>query len=489
MLIVGRHLTCVWAVCLTAGIALLAGPTRCAGEVNADLAAAYQLIQQGDSEGALAAYQTILDGNPPLDARCECLFWMGTVQEHIKQGDKAISSFEAVAALDPDYRWPQILHRLATRYLDKGDRAKADSLIQDLRSRRASTTSVKDRTRADLLIADWYKAVEDWPKAMEYYQSILGKYPDYDRDVLFAVGDTAGRAGKYDVAARALQEYIEKYPEGPQFELAATKLITAVASSNGDWNKALEKFEAIRAEHPGRVEEVLFNLGMSAHSAGKYAIAIQALDGYTSQYPDNQRFAEAAWRLVEDYTNESRFAEALAFLSRISLSHPKLRTHGTVLRAGLMVEGLNDVEASIELAQSVIDENTDPYEVFLAKNQMGFNYLYLRRDAKKAREFFTQALNAYPKDNLAIEIASDIAASYNLEGKHAEAARLYAEALEKYPCLVDDIAAHVRYMIGDSSAAAGDRSAAKNAWAELAAKHPDSEWTKIAERKQARWEK
>jgi TolA-binding protein len=141
---------------------------------SADLGAAYHLFKVGKSTEALAKYKAILAANPTADLQQQALFWSGIVQESSSMDDDAIASFELLSSTSPDYRWPEVLHKLTMRYHAKGDAAKEKYVLALLKQRRGAATIQTDMARADLLIGDYYKQTGDWSAAYQQFQSIRG---------------------------------------------------------------------------------------------------------------------------------------------------------------------------------------------------------------------------------------------------------------------------------------------------------------------------
>ncbi|GEM_PF-3710562 len=383
-------------------------PSSVRADATADLADAYQLFRSGKLTDALAKYQAVLATDSSIEQQSQALFWTGIVQESSVQNDAAISSFEALAALAPNYRWPEVTHKLAVRYRAKDDTAKAQYFFDLLRRRSAQETDPKTKSRADLLIGDYLKQGGEWGKAFQHFQSIRNLYPEHAEDILFQVAYTAHSAGQYDSAIKAGQEY-------------------------------------------------------------------------TKTYPDNGRFDEAAFRLVEDLRYANRHQEALAYLDTLCVARPDLMPRIKVTRAEVLAEGLKLVHESNTLAQQIIAENQDPYQVYLAKYRLAFNYLNKLHDVPQARALLTEIVDQYPKDNMAVEIASDIASTYGAEGNYRQAVKLYKDALAKYPCPVPEWDAWIRYMIGHSHLQAEDYPQVREAWLDLIDKHPSNEWAKVAQ--------
>jgi TolA-binding protein len=375
----------------------------------ADIAAAYQLYKTGHLPDALARYKAILASNPSSDLQQQALFWQGIVQESTGQNDDATASFETLASVSPDYRWPEVLNKLALKYRAKGDSVKEKYFFDQLQQRRTTSDVHADKARADLLIGDYYKQA-------------------------------------------------------------------------GDWSKAYQQFQSIQAAYPEHAQDILFQIAYTAHSAGKYAEAITAGQAYVKQYPDSPQFEEVAFRVVEDLGYADRYKEALDFLDNVAVTRPDLHTRALVAKADVLLDGLKDPKASNAAAQTVIDENKDPYQVYLAKYRIAWTTLYCLHDIPTSRQILTEILPLYPKDNLAIEIASDIASSYNTQGDHAKAAEFWREALTKYPCPVPEWDAWIHYMIGHAFLEAGDTDTTRKEWGDLVVLHADSAWTTIAKR-------
>ncbi|HEY3412148.1 MAG TPA: tetratricopeptide repeat protein [Armatimonadota bacterium] len=269
----------------------------------------------------------------------------------------------------------------------------------------------------------------------------------------------------------------------------ADLLIGDYFKQTGDWTAAYQQFQSIQASYPEHAQDILFQIAYTAHSAGKYTEAITAGQSYVKKYPASPQFEEAAFRVVEDLGYADRYKEALDYLDNLVVNRPDLQTRALVVKADVLLDGLKDPKASNAAAQIVIDANKDPYQVYLAKYRVAWTTLNWLHDMPKARQILTEILPLYPKDNLAIEIASDIASSYNTEGDHAKAALLWREALTKYPCPVPEWDAWIHYMIGHAYMEAGDKDAAKKEWNDLAITHISDSWSDAAKREMKRWAK
>ncbi|HEY3411679.1 MAG TPA: tetratricopeptide repeat protein [Armatimonadota bacterium] len=380
----------------------------------ADLGAAYQLFKAGKATEALAKYKAILAANPKAELQQQALFWSGIVQESSGLDDDAIATFELLSSTSPDYRWPEVLHKLTMRYHAKGDAAKEKYFLDQLKLRRGASSARADRARADLLIGDYFKQTGNWTAAYQQFQSIQSSYPEHAQDILFQIAYTAHSAGKYTEAITAGQSYVNKYPATPQFE-------------------------------------------------------------------------EAAFRVVEDLGYADRYKEAIDYLDGMAVSYPNLTARIRVYKAEAIAEGIKDPQASMKIAQQVIDENRDPYQVYLAKYRIAFTLQNQLRQPLKARDILAEILPLYPKDNLAIEIASDIASTYSVQGDYLQAAARYKEALVKYPCPVPEWDAWIRYAIGRQYVLAKDRVSAKKSWDELGQMHPGNEWLQLALKEISTW--
>jgi len=381
---------------------------------SSDLGAAYQLYKTGQLTEALAKYKAILASNPSSDLRQQALFWQAIVQESSNLDDDAIASFETLATMSADYRWPEVLHKLTMRYRAKGDSAKEKYFFDLLQQRRAGATVPADKARADLLIGDYYKQA-------------------------------------------------------------------------GDWGSAFQQFKQIQSSYPEHAQDILFQIAYTAHSSGKYAEAVTAGQAYVKKYPASAQFEEAAFRVVEDLGYADRYKEALDYLDTLAVTSPRFAARIQVAKAEALAEGIKDPEASMRVAQQVIDENKDPYQVYLAKYRIAFTLQNQLQQPLKAREILTEILPLYPKDNLAVEIASDIASTYSVQGDYLQAAARYKEALSKYPCPVPEWDAWIRYAIGRQYVLAKDRVSARKAWDELGRLHPGNEWLQIAAKEMAAW--
>jgi tetratricopeptide (TPR) repeat protein len=393
---------------------VLAGVIPSLADTQQDLRDAYQLVRDGRFLDAIAKYQAIMGTDTARDVQCQCLFWTGIAYEGLEKDDEPIAAWQRLVALDPDYRWPEVLYRLAVHTRRKGDKGGATAYIQRLKDRRRLEPDPKLAMRSDLLLGCWLETTEAWDDGLSHYQSMRPLWPSEDQDILYHIAFCAHRAGKSDAALAAIKEYVGKYR-------------------------------------------------------------------------DNARFGEVALKAVEVYRADAKFKEALDYLDQLLADEPRLRGRILVTKSEVLVDGFKDAEGSIAAARQVVAEDSDPYVVYLAKYRIGVAYLYFQHKSIEGRLQLLEIVDQYPKDNLAIEIAHDIAYSYYQQGDYTTAAQRYLDALAKYPCRVPSWEALTRYMAGHSYNCAGDRAKAAEVWTELAKKFPDSAWTRQALDEEDAW--
>jgi tetratricopeptide (TPR) repeat protein len=202
-------------------------------DARASLARAVALHQQGDLEGAVAAYRESLALAPSVEARSN----LGAALSALGRYDEAIESYRGALAMAPaDAR---IRYNLALAYYKSADLARA---VEELETLHAAQP---DDLRATLLLADCRLQTGE-PAAVEALLRPLAAARPDDRAVTYLLGMALVRGGKADEGQRLVETLMR---DGDSAE--AQYLVGSAAFMAGDYPQAVERFARALEKNPG----------------------------------------------------------------------------------------------------------------------------------------------------------------------------------------------------------------------------------------------
>jgi TolA-binding protein len=378
---------------------VLATPLVSSADTEQDLKDAYQMIRDGKYEEALAKYRDIRDSDQSPDVQHKCLFWSGIALECLGRNDEAIGNFEALTDVAPEFRWSEVLNKLAVRYRAKGDTATSDAYISQMLERRKGVTDPKEAARADLLIGDCLKLKADWPAALEHYRKMQPLYPEHAEDILFHIGATAHAAKQYDASLQAYREYMGKYGDKPRFEEVALRVMEVYRDA-GKPSEAVAHLDRIASEYPNlRGRALIAKCEILADSLGNASASTDLADALAAENSDPYIVYLAKYRAaVNDLYYKRDAGSARAKLVEIVDLYPK-------------------DHLAVEIAHDI-----------------AFSY-YQQGDYLTAAERYLHAIAKYPCpvpswDALTRYMAGH---SYSLAGDRVEAKRVWDDLARRHP--------------------------------------------------------
>jgi tol-pal system protein YbgF len=107
------------------------------------------------------------------------------------------------------------------------------------------------------------------------------------------------KAGRYDQAATAFQEYVQRYPQG-QYAANALYWLGESYYVVRDFDRALPQFQRVLSEHAAssKSPDALLKIGFIHHERGDTAKARELLEKVKADYPNTTAAALAEQRLL-----------------------------------------------------------------------------------------------------------------------------------------------------------------------------------------------
>lgn len=141
----------------------------------ANLSLAYLTLENNQRTDALARFDQLgRDAAKPV-VRAEALTRAGILASDLKQRDKAEQYFKDAIALNTPGKWKQVAQLELMKLQYDGDKF---SQVLDSFSRNAPSLNDETRPTVLLLVANSYRQLGKYPKALEVYNQLLRRYPD-----------------------------------------------------------------------------------------------------------------------------------------------------------------------------------------------------------------------------------------------------------------------------------------------------------------------
>lgn len=189
------------------------GPMAAGGanakELQAELGAADQMMNAGNYDAAIAAYQAILQKMPTLTL---LNMQIGRAYEQKKEYDKAVETYKKV--LDTDPKDSRAMIAVGMAQMAKGDLAGAEASLQDAVAKAPADREVYYN------LAEVKFAGGKTDEAAQYYQKASEADPNWGKPI-FKLGLVALNKGDKAKAAEYLEKTIAVDPNSP--EAAAAK--------------------------------------------------------------------------------------------------------------------------------------------------------------------------------------------------------------------------------------------------------------------------
>ncbi len=257
--------------------------------VNDMLKEAYQLRSKGQSEEAIAQFQSILKQHPNTNQKPTIQFYMATCYSKIGKPEKAIELYKQIIAESPDYpQMATVLYNLALAY-------------------------------------EWTKNTE---AALATYDQIANTWPHTDTaaHALFTKGQFYYYQRQFD-EAQALFEKVVDDEQNPskKWKLVALERIGLAHLELKEYEQAVTTFE-----------EKLRVFGQNAFAAhmvaeayrrnAQYPEAITAFKKILSEYPDYKEAHVAAYFFGECLERQGNLQEAKTAYQEAITQYPQVAT-------------------------------------------------------------------------------------------------------------------------------------------------------------------
>jgi tetratricopeptide (TPR) repeat protein len=199
--------------------------------------------------------------------------------------------------------------------------------------------------------AEKYFILEDYAKALVYYQKALDILPE-NATIHYKIAEVLSRGEKQDDMIRAslsIEQALQLERKNKYFYLLGTGIYTNLSR----FDKAAQLYEAMLQEVPG-TEEYLYELALIYIFANKPAEAIRTYNRAESAFGINETSSVQKQKL---YLEAGKFSEAIAESEKLLQAFPDEERYAMALAELLSQQ--NQRDKAIALLEKFRDENSD----------------------------------------------------------------------------------------------------------------------------------
>ena len=311
---------------------------------------------------------------------------------------------------------------------------------------------------ASLHIAIGYKTIYDYGSAIEWYEQVLGKYPDTFSAVeaRYQIGECYSMVKQYNEAIRHYTKFVETYPEEKRVRMASYKIGLAYQEI-GKWpeayiryqglirqnarddiaRSALSKIESLIASDPtiSVTREDHMYYGMALYHALRYRNAREEFQKVIQMNDSDDSAIESAYLIAESYYRERKYSTAIGKYAHVAKKYP---------------------QSDYAL--------TSQYQIALCQWKLG--------KGKESNALLAKFAAAHPESNLADNAEFEIAQHHKSKGKYKDAADAYSKVVTDFPA--DSLADDSLWNIGWCHIKLKDYNASEQALQRLIDEYPDS---------------
>ena len=346
--------------------------------------------RQGDRDGALETFGSLIDQRDDSPHRLHGLFETGQVLVELDRHDEARTVFEQVLEQGPESPFAgHAMNHLGALALRDGDFSEAalffGSAASKLGSGDAAAEALFQQGRALM-------AARSYDRARSVLSTLLGSYPSHERtaqaSALHAVAlsrqdvqDEAGHQsalaaiervearhlgslepalraslwyekawclrelGRYDDAAHTYRRVLDQEQSGDQrvgdvcdhatLELAELEADAGRYQEAAELLRRLERRTGGTAGEPVLHRQVEYRLGLCEFHLGRHVQAATMLESWLGDEPDAELVPSARLLCAESLINQGRYGRAIEHLDRLVTDHPGDESQGPgLLRLG-----------------------------------------------------------------------------------------------------------------------------------------------------------
>jgi TolA-binding protein len=282
----------------------------------ANLSLAYLALENNQKTDALAHFDQLgREGAKPV-VRAEALTRAGILASDLKQRDKAEQYFKDAIALNTPGKWKQVAQLELMKLQYDGDRF---SQVLDSFSRNASSLNDETRPTVLLLVANSYRQLGKYPKALEVYNQLVRRYPDaaeatdarFQRLITLDVIKDPNLVSEVDA-------FLATNPARDRADKAKLLKAQALVQQNKYQAAAVLYLELGQSSLPDAYRaDCCYAAGYSLSQVNDVPGAIEAFSALINRYPHYKMITKALLKRALLYQSERNYAAAIADFDQV----------------------------------------------------------------------------------------------------------------------------------------------------------------------------
>ncbi|MBL9154893.1 MAG: tetratricopeptide repeat protein [Verrucomicrobiales bacterium] len=221
------------------------------------------------------------------------------LREDLQFGPAQLAYGDLVEAFPADPVAPKALFMQGFLYLQQDDNEGALYQFDQVAKKHPDSPLVDDAAYWSGMALSFSK---DYAGARQAMQDYLDRFsrdsatPKYRKEAVFRIAVCTFSLGEYPESIALLDEFLAQHPDDPLADEARLLLGDALAAE-GDIDRALAAYQAIRPESTRFHEEGWFKIGNARKLTGEFDAMRTHFERFIQQHPDSQRLPEAVYWL------------------------------------------------------------------------------------------------------------------------------------------------------------------------------------------------
>lgn len=282
----------------------------------ANLSLAYLALENNEKPEALARFDQLGHEAAKPVVRAEALTRAGILASDLKQRDKAEQRFKDAIALNTPGKWKQVAQLELMKLQYDGDRF---SQVLDSFSRNASSLNDETRPTVLLMVANSYRQLGKYPKALEVYNQLLRRYPDtaeatdarFQRLVTLDVTKDPNLVSEVDA-------FLATNPARDRADKAKLLKAQTLVQQNRYQAAAALYLELGQSSLPDAYRaDCCYAAGYSLSQVNDAPGAIEAFSVLINRYPHYKMITKALLKRALLYQGQRNYAAAIADLNQV----------------------------------------------------------------------------------------------------------------------------------------------------------------------------
>ncbi len=351
------------------------------------------------------------------------VFQLNAIEKRVK---RELENFEKMENFDSALRL-----RLAMAFQGLERYREAALIMEDMLESMEPDPVVES---ASLAALQCWMEVGRWPRAMEAADRYLKVFGDEGKSlstVLFLKAEALRENRDYGSAQLAYGKVVEMFPD---HSFAAKSLFMQgfLYLQQDDNEGALFQFDQVQRKYPksGMVEDADYWTGMANSFSKEYEAARDHMEGYLKRYDSPKYKKEAVFRIAVSTFSMAEYLDAIELLNKFVEDYPDdPMTDEAHLLLGDAWLGEGEIEKGFAAYEAVHPSAQRFFEEAWFKKGKAYKLL---EDFEKMRIHYQEFVNSHPDSNRMPEAVYWVGWTFINEDKPDEAKKIYWDVIDKY---------------------------------------------------------